>query len=93
MDQVFWEAVAKNGIFAILLVVVATILWREIRRVSDKAQAREERMHEEALAREDRLMKLAEGLTERFEVLARQNEELASDVHEIKAIINGKDAA
>lgn len=99
-----WAEIAKNGIFALAAAVLAYVLWREMRRMSAEAREREERisaeakaqnerMHSEAIAREDRLMKLAEGLTDRFEVLARQYDGLASDVHEIKAIINGKEAA
>lgn len=104
MDQAVFAELAKNGIFAVAAGVLAWLLWREMRRMSAEAREREERisaeakaqterMHSEAVAREDRLMRLAEGLTERFEVLARQYDGLASDVHEIKAIINGKDAA
>lgn len=104
MDQAVFAELAKNGIFAVAAGVLAWLLWREMRRMSTEAREREERisaeakaqterMHSEAVAREDRLMRLAEGLTERFEVLARQYDGLASDVHEIKAIINGKDAA
>lgn len=104
MEQTLLAELAKNGIFALAAGVLAYVLWREMRRMSAEARDREERisaeakaqterMHTEAIAREDRLMRLAEGLTERFEVLARQYDGLASDVHEIKAIINGKDAA
>lgn len=104
MDQAVFAELAKNGIFAVAAGVLAWLLWREMRRMSTEAREREERisaeakaqterMHSESLAREDRLMKLAEGLTERFEVLAEQNAELASDVHEIKATINRKGAA
>ncbi|MNC74374.1 hypothetical protein D3C75_1257160 [compost metagenome] len=50
-------------------------------------------MHTESLAREDRLMKLAEGLTDRFEALAGQYENLALDVRDIKTIVHGKDVA
>jgi predicted Holliday junction resolvase-like endonuclease len=95
MDQSLWAEIAKNGIFAVIAAVVAWTLWKEMRRMSDEAKAREERisaemkaererMHAEALAREDRLMTLAEGLTDRFEALAGQYEGLASDVHAIK---------
>jgi hypothetical protein len=95
MEQTLWETAAKNGIFAILAVTVAYILWKEMRRMSDEARAREERisseakterdrMHAEANAREDRLMSLAEDLTGRFEMLAGQYELLSLDVHEIK---------
>ncbi|WP_342480393.1 hypothetical protein NST07_25605 [Paenibacillus sp. FSL L8-0340] len=102
--DVLWAEVAKNGIFALAAAVVAYALWKQMNRISDEAKAREERisteartererMHSEAIAREDRLMKLAEGLTDRFEALAGQYEGLASDVHDIKANLNGKDAA
>ncbi|ETT64202.1 hypothetical protein BSK66_08075 [Paenibacillus odorifer] len=104
MDGTLWAEVAKNGIFAVAAAVIAWTLWKEMRRMSDEARAREERisteaktererMHSEAIAREDRLMKLAEGLTDRFEALAGQYEGLAQDVHEIKSSINGKDVA
>ncbi|AHV98972.1 hypothetical protein [Paenibacillus sabinae] len=103
MDAV-WAEVTKNGIFAIAAAVIGVALWKQMQRISDEARAREERisaeakaerelMHAEAIAREDRLMKLAEGLTDRFEALAGQYESLALDVHDIKANLNGKDAA
>lgn len=99
-----WAEIAKNGIFALAAAVVAYALWKQMNRISDEAKAREERisteartererMHSEAIAREDRLMKLAEGLTDRFERLAGQYETLALDVHDIKANLNGKEAA
>lgn len=102
--DVLWAEVAKNGIFALAAAVVAYALWKQMQRISDEAKAREERisaeakverdrMHSEAIAREDRLMRLAEGLTDRFEALAGQYESLALDVHDIKANLNGKDAA
>jgi hypothetical protein len=102
--ETLWAEVAKNGIFALAAAVIAYALWKQMNRISDEARAREERisseaktererMHSEALAREDRLMRLAEGLTARFEALAGQYEGLAQDVHEIKSSINGKDAA
>lgn len=87
MEQTVLESLAKNGIFALLLGVVAYVLWKEIRRISEKAEQREERIHNEAREREDRLMTLTESLTERFETLARQYEGLALDVHEIKATL------
>ncbi|MEC0328667.1 hypothetical protein P4H42_03400 [Paenibacillus macerans] len=104
MEQTILAELAKNGIFALAAGVLAWVLWREMRRMSTEAREREERisaeakaqterMHSEAVAREDRLMRLTENLTDRFETLARQYDGLASDVHEIKAIINGKDAA
>lgn len=104
MEQTIFAELAKNGIFAVAAGILAWVLWREMRRMSTEAREREERisaearaqnerMHAEATAREDRLMRLAEGLTDRFETLARQYDGLASDVHDIKAIINGKDAA
>lgn len=104
MEQTIWAEIAKNGIFAIAAAVLFYLLWREMRRMATEAREREERisaeakaqnerMHAEAVAREDRLMRLTENLTDRFETLARQYDGLASDVHEIKAIINGKDAA
>lgn len=87
MEQTLLETLAKNGIFAVLLGVVTWVLWKEIRRMSDKAEQREERMHSEAREREDRLMSLTESLTQRFEALAKQYEGLALDVHEIKATL------
>lgn len=104
MDGTLWAEVAKNGIFAVAAAVIAWALWKEMRRMSDEARAREERisteaktererMHSEAIAREDRLMRLAEGLTDRFEALAGQYENLALDVRDIKTIVHGKDAA
>lgn len=102
--ETLWAEVAKNGIFALAAAVVAYALWKQMQRISDEAKAREERisteartererMHSEAIAREDRLMRLAEGLTQRFEALSGQYEGLASDVHDIKSNLNGKDAA
>ncbi|WP_440961281.1 hypothetical protein ACN6KS_02550 [Paenibacillus nitricinens] len=102
--ETLWAEVAKNGIFALAAAVIAYALWKQMNRISDEAKAREERisteakverdrMHTEALTREDRLMRLAEGLTARFEALAGQYEGLAQDVHEIKSSINGKDVA
>lgn len=102
--EALWAEIAKNGIFALAAAVVAYALWKQMNRISDEAQAREERisteaatardrMHTEALAREDRLLRLTEALTDRFETLAGQYESLALDVHDIKANLNGKDAA
>ncbi|OMF21898.1 hypothetical protein [Paenibacillus sp. FSL H8-0259] len=99
-----WAAIAKNGIFALAAAVVAYALWKQMNQISDEAKAREERisaeskierdrMHTEALAREDRLMSLAEGLTQRFESLASQYENLALDVRDIKTVVHGRDAA
>lgn len=65
----------------------------ERERMAAESKAERDRLHSEAIAREDRLMKLAEGLTDRFEALAGQYENLALDVHDIKANLNGKDAA
>lgn len=102
--ETVWSEIAKNGIFALAAAVIGFALWKQMQRISDEAKAREERitaesktererMHTESLAREDRLMRLAEGLTARFEALAGQYEGLAQDVHEIKSSINGKDVA
>lgn len=102
--ETLWSEIAKNGIFALAAAIIGYALWKQMQRISDEAKAREERitaesktererMHTESLAREDRLMRLAEGLTARFEALAGQYEGLAQDVHEIKSSINGKDVA
>jgi len=102
--ETLWAEVAKNGIFALAAAVIAYALWKQMNRISDEARSREERitaesktererMHSEAIAREDRLMRLAEGLTQRFEALAGQYEGLAQDVHEIKSAINTKEVA
>lgn len=102
--ETLWAEVAKNGIFALAAAVIAYALWKQMNRISDEARAREERisneaktererMHSEAIAREDRLMRLAEGLTDRFEALAGQYESLALDVRDIKTIVHGKDVA
>ncbi|MGF7045671.1 hypothetical protein J2T13_000131 [Paenibacillus sp. DS2015] len=57
-------------------------------RISSEAKTERDRMHSEALVREDRLMTLAEDLTGRFEMLAGQYESLSLDVHEIKTRVS-----
>lgn len=100
--ETLWVEVAKNGIFALAAAVIAYALWKQMSRISDEAKAREERitaearterdrMHTEAIAREDRLMRLAEGLTERFEALAGQYESLALDVRDIKTVVHERE--
>lgn len=70
-------------------------------RIQNESKAREERLlaeaklredlrHAEALQREERLMRLAEGLTARFETLASQYDGLALDVTEIKSVMKGE---
>ncbi|MFC6652075.1 hypothetical protein ACFTAO_12770 [Paenibacillus rhizoplanae] len=71
-----------NGAVIGAIAVVAAVVWREIKRINIAASARE-----------DRLMSLAESLAQRFESLAGQYETLALDVHDIKANLNGRDAA
>lgn len=99
MEQTVLAVAAEKGLFAVLLVIVGYLFWRQMNGMQIEAKAREERMaaeskaredqmHAEAIKREDRLMTLAEDLTSRFETLAAQYDSLSLDVHEIKAVID-----
>lgn len=101
MEQAIFNSALKEGLFAVLFVVAAILLWRQMARIQDDGKAREERMlaaakeredqmYSDALRREERLMRLAEDLTGRFETLASQYETLAIDVTEIKSVMKGE---
>ncbi|WP_405153119.1 BhlA/UviB family holin-like peptide [Paenibacillus sp. FSL K6-0108] len=101
MEQAVFNSALKEGLFAVLFVVVGFLLWRQMARIQDDGKAREERMlaaakeredqmYSDALRREERLMRLAEDLTGRFETLASQYETLAIDVTEIKSVMKGE---
>lgn len=75
MEQTLLDVAAKNGIFALLTVVIGYILWREMRRMQDEARAREERLSADAKAERDRMH--AESVTreERMVADARERED------------------
>lgn len=75
MEQTLLDVAAKNGIFALLTVIIGYILWREMRRMQDEARAREERLSAEAKAERDRMHSEAIAREERMNTEARERED------------------